>query len=237
MNVETQKSEEESGDGKAEASGSDKAETSGDGKAEASGNGKAEASNGNVDEAKKALTHYKSKIGESIREEVIRVIETGDPNKEGAFTANVAARVERMIRAGRELLLAEQIPLDGLKSVLKKRRGYGGGIIGGNPIMGNSLVDMDDGGMLLGEGDEGPLMQSGPSENFGMVAIRELISGLHSNQDTPEKLVKALSLARAEGLDDVAASLEKKLGVEKEAPGLKKEVPKESIKEEGEALP
>ena len=229
MNQEIQKSEEESGSGKVEASGN--------GKAEANGNGKAEGSNDNVTEAKKALTHYKSKIGESLREEVVRVITTGDPNKEGAFTANVAARVERMIRAGRELLLAEQIPLDGLKSVLKKRKVYGNtGIIGGNVMMGcSSLVDMDDGGMLMGEGDEGPLTQSGASENFGMVAIRELISGLHSNQETHEKLVKTLSLARAEGLDDVAASLEKKLGVEKKETTTP--IKQDGVKQDGEALP
>ena len=51
------------------------------------------------------------------------------------------------------------------------------------------------------------------NENFGVQAIRQLVDAVRTAGETPAKLVEALAAARSNGLTDVAASLEKKLGV------------------------
>jgi len=55
-------------------------------------------------------------------------------------------------------------------------------------------------------------------ENFGMTAIREIISAaknLNGNGPTPARLVEALAIAKEKGLDDVARELEAQLGIPK----------------------
>jgi microcompartment protein CcmL/EutN len=73
-----------------------------------------------------------------------------------------------------------------------------------NPIVGDSVV---------GGGYLSPIVNN---ENFGVQAVRQIVDAAKTMGDSPAKLVEALVIARSNNLPDVAAALEKKLGVSKE---------------------
>lgn len=146
-----------------------------------------------------------SPMSEAIRKEIIRIATTGDPKNHGMFTVNVAAHIERLVVAGRDILLAEKIATNDLDALLKSRRRRNGAGIYNNTIMGGVNLDSDD--------YDGPLAVTNPTENFGMSAIRQVVDGLKAQSETPEKLVAALAAAKEAGLTNVVAALEARLGV------------------------
>lgn len=51
----------------------------------------------------------------------------------------------------------------------------------------------------------------GPAENFGTVAIQQLVSSLSRPKRSPVEVVEAIAMAKKSGLDDVAEALTKEL--------------------------
>lgn len=150
-----------------------------------------------------------STISNQLRDELVRILKDGDTSSSGAFTVAVAARVEKFVVAAREILMTEKLAQNDIAALLamKKRRrqqlGYGGPMIA---PYGDDLLGED-----YGMGMVAPI----PNENFGVQAIKQMIEAARSMSDSPVKLVEALASARQLGLHDVAAGIEKKLGVEK----------------------
>ena len=162
-------------------------------------NGVASESNG-LHAAKKNLP---SVMSNQLREELIRILKTGDEKNEGAFTVAVATHVEKFAVAAREILMTESLAQNDLASLMMMRRQHP---LSGmwNPIVGGSVVD---------SGYLPPIVNN---ENFGVQAVRQIVDAAKSMGDSPAKLVEALVIARSNNLPDVAAALEKKLGVSKE---------------------
>ena len=147
-----------------------------------------------------------SVISSQLRDELIRILQTGDDKNEGAFTIAVAAQVEKFAVAAREILMTEHLAQNDLSSLLMMRKHHMGG-----PFLGGSLV----GDSLL------PMPYPGPfsnNENFGVQAIRQIVDAIRTKDESPTKLVEALAVARKNNLADVVAVFEKKLGVSKEEP-------------------
>jgi len=143
------------------------------------------------------VTFERSPIGEAIRHEIVRLATEGDEKHGGDFTSAVAGRILNIATAARDLLIAA----GGVGLSSKRRSKF------------NGFFDPDSG--------EESAIQIGPSfsnENFGMTALRELISIAKNFHDVPSKTVEALAVARREGLADVAAELEKRLGVSTSVP-------------------
>lgn len=149
--------------------------------------------------------HPPSVISHQLREELIRILKTGDEKNEGAFTVAVAAQVEKFAIAAREILMTENLAQQDLSSLMMMRKhhmGMGGwGSVVGGSLMGDSYM---------------PSPIIGNNENFGVQAVRQLVDAVRTMGDSPAKLVEALAVARANNLTDVVASLEKKLGVSKD---------------------
>jgi hypothetical protein len=157
----------------------------------------------------------KSALTEALRSEIEKLAKDGDTKKDGTLTPEVLARIVRVAKTGRELLVALDASPSNLAQMVKR---------GSSPFMGNSdsmAGDSDDSGISISTAQFGaPLAYSSPQENFGMIAIRELFA-LAKNQlngTTPVKLVEALALAKEKGLAEVVAELEKQLGIGKEKP-------------------
>lgn len=78
--------------------------------------------------------------------------------------------------------------------------------------------DFAEGTQHVGDG-EVPQVNT---ETFGVKILQQLLPMLKQlrpeKREDPEQLVRALAVARAEGLADVVEALEKKLGIEKEPP-------------------
>ena len=174
----------------------------------------------NAENGEKAVSerqgNQRSEISEALRREVIRLATEGDDKVGGNFTPEVAARIERVVLAGRTLLMAEKISAHDAEAMLRWRRKNLLG--GGSMVAGDELDDYALGNDMLS--GSVPMVMSSPAENFGMSAIRELISAARGVNESPSKLVEALAVARHEGLTDVAAELEKKLGVTKDVKNL-----------------
>lgn len=154
-----------------------------------------------------------SQISEDLRKEIIRVLTKGDEKKKGAFTVAVASHLERLIHAAKQILMAEKIASNDVGALLKNNQNPfmgGGGFIG--PAFGQ-MMGIDDATEepLVGIGGKG-------NENFGVQVIKELISAARTFNDSPVKTIEALAVARKEGLTDVVASLEAKLGLQKLPP-------------------
>jgi len=142
-----------------------------------------------------------SVISNQLREELIRILRTGDAKHEGAFTVAVAAKVEKFAVAAREILMTENLAQQDLSSLMMMRKPYTGGPYGG---LGSSSLVSD--GFLMPT----PLVNN---ENFGVQAIRQVVDAVRTMGESPAKIVEALAVARSNNLTDVAAVLEKKLGV------------------------
>jgi hypothetical protein len=150
-----------------------------------------------------------SVISNQLREELIRILRTGDDKNGGAFTVAIAAHVEKFAVAAREILMTENLAQQDLSSLMMMRKPHLGGAW--NSIVGDSVI----GGPYLGM--PSPIVNN---ENFGVQAIRQVVDAVRTMGESPAKLVEALAVARSHNLTDVTAALEKKLGVSKadEAP-------------------
>jgi hypothetical protein len=162
----------------------------------------------------------KSPIAEALRNEVIRLATEGDPKRDGTFSVEIAARIERIVLAGRNLLMAERLSAIDADHLIKRQKKNIFNNMNYDPLgdytLGNDESFMAMGAPMMGSGS--PLAVSGPSENFGMHAIREMVNAAKTMKDTPEALVSALALARKEDLHDVAADLERRLGISSPSP-------------------
>ena len=147
-----------------------------------------------------------SVISGQLRDELIRILRTGDAQNEGSFTIAVAAQVEKFAVAAREILMTESLAQKDLASLMMMRKHHMGG------PWGSFSGDLSVGGSPY-LGMPSPIVNN---ENFGVQAIRQVVDAVRTMGDSPVKLVEALAAARSHGLDDVVAVLEKKLGVSKE---------------------
>lgn len=147
-----------------------------------------------------------SVISNQLRDELIRILRTGDDKNDGAFTIAIAIQIEKFVAAAREILMTESLAQKDLASLMMMRKQHLGGPLGSySSIVGGGLgVD---------------LLPSGPypnNENFGVQAIKQLVDAFGKASESPAKIVEALVVARSNNLADVADVLEKKLGVSKE---------------------
>lgn len=149
-----------------------------------------------------------STMSNQLRDELIRILKTGDSKNDGAFTVAIAAQVEKFVVAAREILMTEQLAHNDLASLMMMRRQHMGGPFG--TIVGGGY----------GSVGEDYLTSSLPinNENFGVQAIRQVVDAGRTANESPAKLVEALVIARENNLADVAAVLEKKLGISKTGP-------------------
>jgi hypothetical protein len=146
-----------------------------------------------------------SMISNQLRDELIRILRAGDDKNDGAFTVAIAAHVEKFTAAAREILMTENLAQNDISSLMRMRKQHFG--------VPYSLVGGSDFGPETGL----PLMGVN-NENFGVQAIRQVVDAVRTMGDSPAKLVEALAVARSNNLPDVAAVLEKKLGVSKAEP-------------------
>jgi len=156
----------------------------------------------------------KHPVAESLRTELLKLATDGDAQHKGALTAEVLARIMRVAKTGRDLLVSLNISGSNLSHMVRRPRGGMGYLATANSFAGDE--DMGDEGQNSG----GPFAYSSPQENFGMTALRELIAGVKgiNGSTSPAKLVEALAIAREKGLTDVAKDLETQLGMTKAVP-------------------
>lgn len=156
----------------------------------------------------------KHPLTEALRAEIVKLANEGDTKKDGALTADVLLKIVRVAKTGRELLVSMDANPSNLANLVQRPKSplFGGyvGVAGGG----------DDDLMGPNEQAAAPVaFATAPmSENFGMTAIREIISAaknLNGNGPTPARLVEALAIAKEKGLDDVARELEAQLGIPK----------------------
>lgn len=157
-------------------------------------------------------------MSEALRTEIVRLVTEGDVKVKGALTSEVLLRVMRVTKTGRDLLMSLEASPSNLANLIQRPNqnqmympSYSSGLAVPSVDPGEEL------GSLFGAT---PFAPSPTVENFGMTAIRELISAAKSfngnkGDDSPVKLVEALVLAREKGLDDVAKELEARLGMKK----------------------
>lgn len=153
----------------------------------------------------------KHPVAESIRAELLKLAQEGDTKHKGALTAETLARIVRVAKTGRDLLVSLNISGTNLAHMVRRPKG------GGLWMGGQGMADED---LEEGVGQTGPFAYSSPQENFGMTALRELIAGAQKHfggagKGSPKDLVEALLVARKEGLTDVASELETQLGLKK----------------------
>jgi hypothetical protein len=138
-----------------------------------------------------------SVISNQLRDELIRILRTGDAKNEGAFTVAIAAHVEKFAVAAREMLMTENLAQQDLSSLMMMRKHQLEGPY--SSLVGNGFLPMPT--SLVN------------NENFGVQAIRQVVDAVRTMGESPAKIVEALAVARSNNLADVAAVLEKKLGV------------------------
>lgn len=149
-----------------------------------------------------------SLMSNQLRTELIRILTTGDDQNGGAFTVAIAAQVEKFVVAAREILMTENLAKQDLASLMMMRKGHLGGY-GGAISLGSSDSGIASNYLPYGAS---PMVNN---ENFGVQAIKQIVDGFRTANESPAKLVEALALARENNLPDVVAVLEKKLGVTK----------------------
>lgn len=161
----------------------------------------------------------KHPVAEAVRSEIVKLATEGDKNAGGALTADVLMRLVRVAKTGRELLVSLDASPSNLAGMVRRPSPSPISFGVGTPDGGNeeSLSDNQQTAMAT------PFVYTPPSENFGMLAIREIISAAKSfNQkgdSSPSKLVEAIAIAREKGLDDVARELEGQLGIAQKPAG------------------
>jgi hypothetical protein len=151
-----------------------------------------------------------SAISNHLRDELIRILTTGDDKNDGAFTIAVATQVEKFVGAAREILMTEKMSENDLGSLLMNRKHpYGSGW---SSVVGGGSFPLETGYPL------GSVCVN--NENFGVQAVRQLVEALGKVNENPAKLVEALAVARENNMPDVAADIEKKLGMTKPHPDV-----------------
>jgi hypothetical protein len=156
----------------------------------------------------------KHPLTEALRAEIVKLANEGDAKKEGALTADVLLKIMRVAKTGRDLLVSMDANPSNLSNLVQKPRSpFSGGFLGAS-----SAGDDDFGASEQSAAVAMPFAPAPFQENFGMTAIREIISAaknLNGNGPTPARLVEALAIAKEKGLDDVARELEAQLGIPK----------------------
>jgi hypothetical protein len=136
---------------------------------------------GSIDGMRAAKKSPPSVISNQLRDELIRILRTGDGKSEGAFTVAVAACVEKFAVAAREILMTENLAQNDLASLMMMRRHHLGGSW-------NSVVGLG--------GSDGLLpMPMVNNENFGVQAVRQIVDAVQTMGESPAKLVEALAVA------------------------------------------
>jgi hypothetical protein len=148
-----------------------------------------------------------SAISRQLRDELIRILTTGDVKNDGAFTVAVATHIEKFAVAAREILMTESLAQTDLASLMMTRRNYG--YLGSAPNLWNPITGLSSSDSSMGVGPS----PSVNNENFGVQAIRQVVDAIRTMGESPSKLVEAIAAAREHNLPDIAAGLEKKLGV------------------------
>lgn len=164
------------------------------------------------------MENQNSPLSEALRAQIVELVSKGDDKSGGRLTPEVLAKVVRVAKTGRDLLVSLDANGSNLAGMVKRPQpGLGISPFGFAP----PVPQVDDG---LGDDASVQMMASpyapAPSvENFGMTALRELISAAKNfngkGDSSPVKLVEALVIAREKGLDDVARELESQLGMKK----------------------
>lgn len=170
----------------------------------------------------------KHPVAESLRTELLKLAQDGDPKHKGALTAEVLARIVRVAKTGRDLLVSLNISGSNLSHMVRRPKG---GYLS-MATAGGVDEDLDD----MSQSQGGPFAYSSPQENFGMTALRELIAGAQKHfggagKGSPKDLVEALLVARKEGLTDVVAELESQLGIKKAVPLALSPLPEKPVAE------
>jgi len=164
----------------------------------------------------------KQPLAEALRAEILKLATDGDPGSDGALTAGILLRIMRVAKTGRDLLVSLDTSPSNLAGMVVR------------PSLPSLLYGDGDGDIQAGSvGMAFPYAQSSQNENFGMTAIREIISAVKSHMESKNitaveyvstvELVEALAIAKKEGLDDVARELENQLKAKKPAPAAPKE--------------
>jgi hypothetical protein len=154
-------------------------------------------------------------VAEALRAEIIRLATEGD---HGALTPELLRRIQRVAKTGHDLLVSMAASPTALSGLLKRPPGLMANVAGVSPdddVENNVSVAQSAASSVF---TSMPYAQASPVENFGMTALREIISGLRNlngngNSRSPKNLVEAIAVARERGLSDVADSLEAELGV------------------------
>ena len=164
-----------------------------------------------------------SAISNHLRDELIRILKTGDDKNDGAFTILVATQIEKFAVAAREILMTEKLAKNDLSSLMMMRRQHLG--MGGSPLISGWNNYVGD-SSSLGEIMPNPITNN---ENFGVQAIRQIVDAIRTIGESPAKLVEALAAARENKLTDVVIAIEKKLGISKEDPAPEGEALAEGV--------
>lgn len=161
---------------------------------------------------------------EALRTQIVEIVQKGD------LTAEVLAKVVRVAKYGRDLLISLD-PKPNLNAMHKRPGGFGfnsQSAMGSSDLPDDLSVDSSNSGTFavpIGAYAPAPM-----PENFGMVAIRELVAMAKSlnGSSSPARLVEAIAIAKEKGLPDVVRELEMQLGIKKEKPAEAKvlEAPK-----------
>jgi hypothetical protein len=172
-------------------------------------------------DTKEETVAEKQPVAEALRSELLKLAKDGDQKKEGALTPEVLMRIMRVAKTGRDVLVSLDASPSNLAGMVRRPNGpaWYSPVAAYGDDMGDESSDGATGGGMLAT----PFSPSPPGENFGMTAIRELISAaknLNGNGTSPAKLVEALAIAREKGLHDVAKDLESQLGMKKESPPM-----------------
>jgi len=149
-----------------------------------------------------------SPLAEALRAQILELASKGDSKGSGELTPEILAKIVRVAKTGRDLLVSLNTSPANLAALMKRPQF---GFQSANTAMG-----LDDLGDSESVGPALPMAYSSPTENFGTSAIREIIATMKSVNDSPMKLIEALVEARKAGLKDVAKELERKLGVGKD---------------------
>lgn len=115
-----------------------------------------------------------SVISNQLREELIRILQTGDLKNDGAFTVAIAAQVEKFIAAAREILMTENLAQNDLASLMMMRKPHFGGPYG---FVGSSSL-LPETGLPLSIGN---------NENFGVQAIKQVVDAVRTMGESPAK--------------------------------------------------
>ena len=163
-----------------------------------------------------------SPLVEALRTQIVEIVQKGD------LTAEVLAKVVRVAKYGRDLLISLD-PKPNLNQMHKRPGGFVSnfqqGVMGSSDLPDDLSVDSSNSGTFAIPYAPAPM-----PENFGMVALRELISMAKNinGSSSPARLVEAIAIAKEKGLPDVVRELEMQLGIKKEKPAEAKvlEAPK-----------